>query len=99
LILLGALLPQLLLIIGRLTPEVKDNERTESTSEEQEADRDEATRSEEPEDRTRSQDKTTPTRMDEASNRYPIPLAAGIALMGLALCGFLATRAIFPWRR
>ena len=35
LILLGALLPQLLLIIGRLTPEVKDNERTESTSEEQ----------------------------------------------------------------
>jgi hypothetical protein len=29
LILLGALLPQLLLIIGRLTPEVKDNERTE----------------------------------------------------------------------
>jgi hypothetical protein len=35
LILLGALLPQLLLMIGRLTPEVKDNERTESTSEEQ----------------------------------------------------------------
>jgi hypothetical protein len=35
LILLGALLPQLLLIIERLTPEVKDNERTESTSEEQ----------------------------------------------------------------
>jgi len=35
LILLGALLPQLLLIIGRLTPEVKDKERTESTSEEQ----------------------------------------------------------------
>jgi hypothetical protein len=35
LILLGALLPQLLLIIGRLTLEVKDNERTESTSEEQ----------------------------------------------------------------
>ena len=32
---LGALLPQLLLTIGRLTPEVKDNERTESTSEEQ----------------------------------------------------------------
>ena len=36
LILLGGLLPQLLLIIGRLTPEVKDNnERSESTSQEQ----------------------------------------------------------------
>ena len=32
LILLGALLPQLLLIIGRLTPEVKDNERASLSS-------------------------------------------------------------------
>jgi hypothetical protein len=75
-----------------------EREDEQTTSEERES-RDETTSSEGSRKQTRSQDKTTPTETGEVSNRYPITLAAGIALMGLALCGFLATRAILPWRR
>jgi hypothetical protein len=74
-----------------------ERENEQAASEERES-RDETTTSEGSQEQTPSQDKTTPPETGEVSNRYPIPLAAGIALMGLALCGFLATRAILPWR-
>jgi type IV secretory pathway VirJ component len=74
-----------------------ERENEQAASEERES-RDETTTSEGSQEQTRSQDKTTPPETGEVSNRYPIPLAAGTALMGLALCGFLATRAILPWR-
>jgi hypothetical protein len=72
-----------------------ERENEQAASEERES-RDEITTSEGSQEQTRSQDKTTPPETGEVSNRYPIPLAAGIALLGLALCGFLATRAILP---
>jgi type IV secretory pathway VirJ component len=79
--------------------EQEDERENEQAASEERESRDETTTSEGSREQTRSQDKTTPPETGEVSNRYPITLAAGIALMGLALCGFLATRAILPWRR
>jgi hypothetical protein len=81
------------------TDEQGDERENEQTASEGRESSDEPTTSEGSREQTRSQDKTTPPETDEVSNRYPIPLAAGIALLGLALCGFLATRAILPRQR
>ena len=63
---------------------------------------DESTASEESQEQKRSQDKTTEQtnllETGEVSSNPNFAALAGITLIGLALCGYLGMRAIWPGR-